>query len=1106
MIQLFRHATDFYFKSTSNLAFNIVAEKLNVVTNEYENPTVLATIEPNEGFVHAFPVDGKYRISYILPEANRPGFPNDLQEVIKVDYIYIESYSVYLKQMVSNVKEFLCAGGTCCTEDGSSLEQALYTINTLLGYYNLATNSKFNSYQLCSGSVLDVFVRKMFDTQRLEFLTEFTRASKMDCLTNDKLTLPLAKKIASVYFLALYFYEIYNQVEVENLNQNITKVNDSYDIVAIRRCITKQGFDFETARETFNEVIPLESIVTGIDKTYHMYTNFVTETYKADIIPEDIYDLSRQDTLRNTIYFNVITLPVLGKLFYTDKRGVRTQITSTGSYEFNLLSTEKITYEYNMLSDSNTDIVLYNITSVQNACEEGVDFNTLSFVSYPYDYDVNAIPLNITSIKVPSKSVVDFGSYHIFKVLKRKLDIYRVKSFSINVPTEVTVIASENQTPVNNADLGIYNLVNPYTIRNGNLTFQNPYEGSISITDINDNIVTIPMFFRLADESEFNQESPMFTINSLNPDITTITFPFYETNYPMFADTIESTEQPQEYYFVDEDTSNDPLEDVTLNSVTVPMPFPAEKVIHVTTGNDRESISKAYTIKNNVADIVVSYNFTGDNNHIFYGEPALGRGVIRYAAWDKGVINSENSYNYGVGEKKTYLEVYPHDRVRINYPSVTDIDIIGTFRRFDLNNTAIGNKALSLVTELEQRTLANNISLLPSYENSFPVYFLANKVGATSFLSVETYQKLYEKGILVNLGRNTTTNPMPLSNADVNKDYSNFSVQLEQVEELGLLSPKIKARIIHNGVEPGEGYADVLIYAQLEGLTELGWVNFKNRFFYNTLKSGVGREAEAIVPVAGLLNVDGKYKFRLTYQGYNGRRVSNELSVVPTAGISDYFIQSVTKVTGGVRVQLTDRLPVGKTLRVVITADNQADIFVQQRDITRQEDAALFTLIGIPYLTEELLDKATLYATAIYENTYEDVKAIEGIENRVAIIPEVEGGNTLAKEYSFEREYYVGKDMLLYHQLPDIAIPEGANTDDTEVSKTIHVLLSTDNIVYSEVSEGESVFARVPLNSVAGVNRFYVKSIVNYYYLDATDKHPVVFKSVETYSITINLT
>lgn len=1106
MIKLYKHATDFYFKSETNSTLNIVAERLNVVTNKYENPTIIGSVEPRGFYIHHFSIDGKYRISYQLPlEGKLP--TGGSSTVIKIDYIYLESYTVYLKQVVSNIKDFLCSGTDCCSSDGDKIEQGLYTINTLLGYFNLATNSNFNSYQLCNGSVLDIFVRKMFDSQRLEFLTEFTRASKMDCLTNDKLTIPLAKKIASVYFLALYFYEIYNQIDVENLDKNIETINNSFDIVAIKRCITKQGFDFETARKLFNEIVPIESIVNGIDKTFHLFSDINKDSYTVDIVPSDLYDLPKVEVLRNTIYIDIITLPVLGKLYYTDKDGNKTQIVSTGTYVFNLLSTEKITYEYNVLSDSITDLVLYNITSVVNGCSEEVHFNTLNFITYPYDYDVNSIPLNVTSIKVPTEDYVDFNVHHIFKLLKRKLDIYRIHTFSINIDTNKVLLTKEDTTPINNVELKLKDLYPSIKMSNVSLVFQSPVESTITVKDVSNNIITIPVFFRLANESEFTQEYPMFTINSLNPDITTITLPFYETSYPMFADTIEHTEVPQEFYFLDE-SSEEPLEEITLNAVTVPLPFPDEKVIKVTTGNNRLRVSKDYIIKNNNADIIISYNFTNPVNHITFGESELGQGVVKHAAWEKGNINTGNSYTYGIGEKKTYLEVYPHDRIRVNNPAVTAIDIIGTFKRINLNNTNIGNDIIRLATELEQRTVSYNIIFLPIYESSFPVYFLANSTNNTTYPSSDLYEKMYAKGILVNLGKNETSNPMPTNSTNANARYDLFNLHITEDTSVPSINPRISCEVIKLPLQ-GESnpiYADVKVYAQLEFLTETGWRTFKDRFFYNKVTSAKEEPVIETIPLQGLTPINGIYSFRLSYQGYNGRKVSNVLEVTPSSIVIKDFINTVDRVSAGIQVGVSDKLFLGKSLRLLVTADTGLDMFIQQRDITRTNNNPINTLITVPYLTNEVLDNATIYVTALQDGEYYDTKAITGIENKVSIIPEAEAGNSLAKEYSFSSSEFIGKDLLLYHILPDIPIPTNANTANTTVDTSIEVYISLDNIIYNKVAEDSDEYVDVPLSSVTGNNRFYVKSVVNYSYIDNTSKESVIFKSVETYSIIINLT
>ena len=93
-----------------------------------------------------------------------------------------------------------------------------------------------------------------------------------------------------MYFLALYNYEIYNQISLDSGENKLDEINKLYDISAIKRCITKQGFDFEASVELFNEIKPEERLVRGVNKFDELDSNLITEKYSFEINPKDIYN------------------------------------------------------------------------------------------------------------------------------------------------------------------------------------------------------------------------------------------------------------------------------------------------------------------------------------------------------------------------------------------------------------------------------------------------------------------------------------------------------------------------------------------------------------------------------------------------------------------------------------------------------------------------------------------------------------------------------------------------------------------------------------------------------------------------------------------------
>lgn len=1090
MIQIFKYNLGFYIKSNIDKPINIIAEQLDIETNEYINPKVIANLLPFSGIDYSFTTDGKYRISYTINSTiSKP--------IINISYLYIESYSVFLNQVISNVKDFLCSSVDCCESKGSDIETANYTTNLLLNYYSLATNTTFNNNDCCNP--LDSFIRNLSDFLRLDILSDLNSASKSDCLSNTKVSIPTLKKLSSVYFLAMYFYDKWHQYSEQNLSENLEILDNKYQINSIKKCITKQGINFDKAEEIFNKSIESSVVLNSIDKSYILNSDVIEEKYITEIKPSDLYRVAGSVLNTERININIISLPILGKLYYVNNNGIKSEIKEPKLYNFNIYSNVKIIYEYNKLSDTNSDMFLYSIVYGENTCNVS-KFNTINFKIYPYGYEEDFSSLNLISVKVHNTAKIAFNYYHLFKLLNNPLSLYNIKA--------VKLITDSSKIKIELADGSLVTNYIPIEDFNNNVFFRKGeslnkgdiYTTKIFVEFLDNSIIESNIVYKVVEDSKFDNIIPIFTVNSVDKDITTLEFPFYNKILPIYADAISMHSEPVSFYF----SSNDKdLEITGSNSAVINNTFPRKRNILIVAGTNKNVYSKEYIVDNTKADIHLKLKSLDDNVTISFDTDKLGEGVVKNAAWDINVINKENTHNYTslLNGKDIYLEVYPHDRFRFNEEYLEDVDFIGTFKRIDLSNTSIPKSKIdTLVVDLERRTPASNVDNLPIGETSFPVYFIANNLKNTSatYLSKDVYDRLYSKGILVNLANTQGNNPMPTSDLDVSSKYSNFSVTLTQVEKV---SPyyEIKANIVSDETN----LANVLIYARLEGKTINGWKTFGKEYFYD--KQTLHNSIEESVNGAGFkTDNQGNATFRLVYQGSTGTEYSNELVIKPLSFIEHSNISGIYSTRGGLLVNLSTKAVIGDNFKLDVTADIFGDVFIQSLNYDKQTNNNSVT-IPLTFLSQEIIDKGTFYVRVIKNGLYAETVAIDNIANRLSIIPNVSNGNSVSNEYQFNINTLDNSLRIFNSTTYEDNYGIKPDYEDRQVYKISDVYVSKDGLSFSKQATNTGDYVDLPLDNLSNLDKFYVKVIV-YFAQDLDNGSKVVYKTLESYKILIKLT
>lgn len=1119
MLEVFKYGLGFQIKSKSLKKVNIVAELLDIKKEEYGEPFIIATLSYNESIVYNFAIDGKYRLSIktILNVDSLVGL--DVVSAV-LEYKYIESYNVFLKQTIKAVKNFICESTECgCEDSGETLEKGNQAVSMLLGYYNLATNSDFNSYQLCSGNVIDLFVRKMFDTNRLEFLNDLHTLSKKDCISNVKLSIPSLKKIVSVYYLALYNYEIYNQISLKNGENLIDEINTVYDIYELKRCTTRQGFDFDTSVKIFNEVKPETRLVKGVDKHFELEANVLEEKYSFEIVPSDLYHLPTHQVLRNTIYLNLITLPFIGKLKYVDRFGEVTTITAPDKYKFDLLTTEKLIYEYESLSDTNSDVFLYNLSNILDDCKNDTDYNKVSIKINEYEYDASLIPLNVIAVKVNDTILTPFNFYHIYKILKRKIDIYNVESIAINTDTSYVKIMSDAGDLLNGLQ-PITHFAGDVFIEKGNdLEFDEPYRGSIEFKFLDGKRYEVAIFFRLDKDENFDGTFPFFTVNSSEEEVIEFKYPFYDKEYLLYADSVNEHIEPLIFYFqevLNNDSDIKDLEVISNNGAIVKNSFPKERIITITSNTNKNSYTKTIRVNNTKADIRIYWDSNETNQIISFGEEELGLGKILNVAWDTNVINKNKSYTYPtLKNKETFLEIYPHDRFKYNNPRLKDIEMLGTFKRINLSLTSIGNKSLELIEDLANRTPSDNIDNLPIGLASFPTYFIAKSVRFNEprqYIKPSLFKNMYAKGILVNLAKTEFKHPTPISEVESDKDFPDFVVNIKQ-EEVPNFLPKVTASIeILDKSKTYDNLAKVPIYARFEGFDGDKWIHLKVNNFYENFAMYESRledkKFSEIININNLqANRDGFYQIRVAYQGPSGPKVTEALLVKPLESSTDSHVRRLQVTESGVYVFFTNKVEVGKNYKYSIPAEDSGDIYVTSKDFIRPDINTNYVFIPVDSIPYELLNKANLFIE-IYNDSNEFLERVEfpNSKYRLSLLPNSEAGLPLAKEYIIDvySPEELDEAVLLYH---NFNLHKFRPLYGGVIFYNVSVLYSINEMLYEVLikDENDKPYVNLPLSKIPVVNkgRFFIKSKVEI--MERVGGKVQTIDTIESYSIIINL-
>lgn len=1095
MIQIFKYNLGFYIKSNIDKPINIIAEQLDIETNEYINPKVIASLLPFSGIDYSFTTDGKYRISYSI---NILGNPNSIidtsKPIIDISYLYIESYSIFLNQVISNVKDFLCTSGSCCESKGSDIESANYATNLLLNYYNLATNTTFNNNECCNP--LDSFIRNLSDFLRLDILSDLNSSSKNDCLSNTKVSIPTLKKLSSVYFLAIYLGDFHNQFKDENYKQNLEKLKEIYSIESIQKCITKQGINIDKAKELFLESLSISNTIESKDKSFILSPNIQEENYKLVIKPSDLF--TNPESLE--VFINIVTLPILGKLYYSDKGGRIVEVTSTGFLPFKESVNTNLTYIYDKVSTSNTDVFLYSISNSNTDCLDGKT-RTVTIKLNEYGFNEDTEVLNLVVVKTPVNNSTSFNYFHLFKLFNNPIILYNIKEVKFYLDNSYIILEDYLGNPLETTQ-PIINFDNKVFFRKGVLLdIKAPYKGGIEVIFNDNKSIKTSILFRLAENSEFDNIVPVFTVNSVHESVNTLEFPFYNKEFVMYADAISEHKEEVAFYFK---ANSGDIEPLGLNSVKIVNKFPRTYNVGITASTNKNGYNKNYIIDNTKADVKLLINSLEAYNYtVSFDEDNLGEGKIINAAWDYGVINKEPLHTYTtLDNKEIYLEVYPHDRFRFNSPYLTDINLIGTFKRIDISETNVERSKVNiLLKDLEQRTTADNKDKLPIGLFSFNNYFIAKSLRTdySVFPSQVLYDKMYAKGILVNVAKSTYTNPMPTDLNNIDKLYPDFEVVLSSVEKVSNFC-ELDTKIVTSETN----LADVPIYARLEAMTINGWKTFNTEYFYHTLK--LTNTAKESVSIAGLkTDNQGFATFRIIYQGPIGTKVSNELKVKPLSFIEESNISSINSIREGLLVYLTNKVVNGDTLNLIVTTDSFGEHFIQSVEFLKSAGASSLE-IPLTFLNQEIINKSTFYISVIKNGVLQEIVPIDNIDNRVSIIPEASLGNSVANSYQFNINRFLGQGLTIFSNTtysPNYGIIP--DYPDKEVYKITDVYTSTDGVSFTKQASNTGDYVNLPLEEFTNISKFYLKTI-SYIVQDTNTNGNIIYKTLESYTITIALT
>lgn len=1093
-------------KSTYLHKINVRAQLLDVKTGRYGDTFLLATLDRNETAIPNLTTDGKYRLFVDnLTIRDRPELGVD--NLIIYDYYYIEHYAVFHKTLIKQLKTFLCANADCCDLSGDDLKEGLAVLTNLLTYYNLSTNTSYTNNNICYGVVVDVFIRQMFDLHRLDFLYEANKSNKSLCIFNENLTLPLAKKIACIYFLALYWYEFYVQYSVSSevviSPEDKADIDSAYDIDNIRRCIVRHGFEFEASKDIFYKTLPKKSLVNGVDKHYNLESNLETEVYSFTIKADDIYFLPQQDVLRSNIYMKILTLPIVGNLYYTDKFGVKFPINELTAVPFNLLSLESIIYEYPVLSDNQVDMFLYKLVEDVDACDEIMEYNRISVTINEYEYAQDINPLNMISVKLRESGSVYFAPYHIFKILKADLQIYEIKDIQLNVDSDYVIINNSGE-PVTDFNFPTDYISGKVTLEAGAMLTEDPYKGEVVVTYKNDTKVNIPIIFKVFPEEVFDSVIPEFTINSLASIPNTVYIPFYETEYPIFVDSIGEHRNPLLFYFNEITENGTPTNTEPISGTTAILnkEFPGLSVVRITSSTDNKLLTRTFNVDNRAADVVIDWNSTDTNVLVNFATDNLGEGNIINAAWEPGVINSNNFHRYSnLINKKTYLEIYPHDSFKYNDARIVGINLSGTFNRINLSETSIGNTINNIVHQMDIRTPLDNVYNLPIGMASFPRYVIGKNINyvGREYPTQDLYDSLYNKGVLISLASEENTNPFPTNASDKDLIYPNHVNTITDIVQDGNV---VRMKIVNTPsllpTEEGQILADVLIYARLEiyNVIDNKWEIGSVEPYHNLKVNG---EVDAFVPISrNYLDPNNVIKYRVASQGKTGTILSEEfLHTVNNGSIS--YIESYTFVGSTLEITLSELIPVGES-SIEIYGDVNQEYFIESVKVVKNPEdlGKKYVSINLSRLTVPLIEKATFVIEYRGTDTsFLQTVIVDPIKTRASLIINPEGFGTISPTFRVNQVGSNG-DFDLYMLLHPAYV--GGYVDNPNYEITYSILSSVSNTNFNNYKNSNSHWINCSFKDFPGYSKVYLKALIIVKNLVGE-----VIDTIDTYTIAVEL-
>ena len=364
-----RYKTIYSLMSFNNLCYykliKITCTNCNrIEKNIIEEGTLIANKEKEFNII--------YDSDYIL----NVGYKNEFDEVV-YEFINIYHYDNLLSKLLEKIKYVLCKSCTPCTEDDSCIPkelkdcldyQVIFNSIQLLIHYTkpyISNNNNINN-------IYQKFITEAFHNYKCNFLCNISNQLISSC-TNEKsiFSVELFKKIISIYYLSLYFYEYY-LAETEEEKEYI---KCKYQFEIIKNCIIKTGIDIIKLEDLYTEILNTFNTAPLINNSEINLTELISPI--GNVRYEHIFE---EDNFLNGYFDNENNLPNKLKLI-------------------NLISLGKLYYNNILITANNFEIDVNNISLLKYQIEEGVAIETDVVLMYQIsDINTNSLYSNIAYI------------------------------------------------------------------------------------------------------------------------------------------------------------------------------------------------------------------------------------------------------------------------------------------------------------------------------------------------------------------------------------------------------------------------------------------------------------------------------------------------------------------------------------------------------------------------------------------------------------------------------------------------------------------------------------------------------------------------------------